>query len=140
MIPRTLGVIWGKDVFVPFPNASISAPLCKDYFGLGRDLQENISKFKKLGNCSTFTEFLIGKSATTSANNYDTAKAFNALDFIDVSWKIAKIAFAAKNSRLTGLRVIYTNGEQTNHGDFDNSLVWECGGQNQSWARRGKAR
>ncbi|KAH7142929.1 hypothetical protein B0J13DRAFT_596179 [Dactylonectria estremocensis] len=126
-VPCMLGVVWGKDVFVPLPNATISPPLCKNFLGLGHDLQGNILRFKKLPNYSTFNDkFLMGESVTTGANNYDTAKAFNALNSIDVNWKIAKIAFASKNSRLTGLLVTYTNGETAKHGDFDKNEVWSC--------------
>jgi hypothetical protein len=124
-IPCTLGVIWGKDAFVPSPMKSISPPLCKGFLGLGRNLQDNIRRFKTVGNYGTFVDkFLMGNSVSTGLENNDV-KHFNALDSIDVSWTLKTIAFASKEGMLTGLKVWYTNGREFTHGTFERE-VWRC--------------
>lgn len=124
-IPCTLGVVWGKDAFVPLPMTPISPPLCKGFLGLGRNLQDNIRRFKTVGNYGAFVDkFLMGNSVSTGLENEDV-KHFNALDSIDVSWTLKTIAFASQDGMLTGLKVWYTNGREFTHGTFERE-VWRC--------------
>lgn len=131
--PCSLGVVWSKDTFVPIPAAALSSPICKSFLCLGKALQDNVSRFKTLNNYAHFADkFLLGVSAAATdkpaaavAAQADTAEAFNALDKIDVDWTIKTMAFASAGGRLTGLKVIYNNGQELTHGKFERE-VWRC--------------
>ena len=125
----TVGAIWGKDGFVPVPPARLQPTLCKDFLGLSKDLQKNIE-----GHLSAFAgKFFMGASlSTTSDGDHDpviggggvfaaepATKHFNALDGIDVNWRIITIGFACDGQgSLSGLRVLYHNGTELHHGSW----------------------
>jgi hypothetical protein len=131
----TLGVVWGKDSFVPIPAARISTPLCKNFLGICPALQDSIKRIKLLKNGRVIADNnFMGTSVTTTkmvetttTQDKDVLKHFNALDEIDITWKIKVLAFASKDNMLTGIRVIYTNGEQVDHGLFAVAdEKWRC--------------
>ena len=69
----------------------------------------------------------MGDFATIKAGDEDKVKHFNALEEIDLDWKIKNIAFAAVNARLTGLKVTYQNGTEIEHGMYyPETEVWQC--------------
>lgn len=120
----SLGLIWGKDGFVPVPQKDPRPPLCKRFLGLSPGLQEDIKRSTQLGS---FAErFLIGNFVTANATD-KPKKHFSSLETIDIDWKIENIAFAAKGNRLAGLRVRYGNGTKLDHGVFTpETEMWEC--------------
>lgn len=120
----SLGLIWGKDGFVPVPQKNPTPPLCKRFLGLSPGLQEDIKRSAHFG--SVAENFLIGDFVTTKATD-EPKKHFSALETIDSDWKIENIAFAAKDNRLAGLRVRYANGTKLDHGVFTQETeMWEC--------------
>ena len=118
----TLGCIWGKDNFVPIPNARIQPSLFKTFLGLSTDLQNNIR-----GHIGFAGNFLMGNSITTSPAFTSTGarptavgtKFFNGLDTIDTYWQIKSIGFASNSGKLCGLKVVYHNGKQYTYGTFN---------------------
>ncbi|KAI9163802.1 hypothetical protein HJFPF1_05429 [Paramyrothecium foliicola] len=126
----TLGVVWSKETFVPIPAAAQSPPICKSFLSLGPKLQENVRRFKTLKEYASYADkFLLGMSAAAEAGDTlpvdDTVTPFNALDTIDLNWTIRSITFASKEGKLTGLKVLYTNGQELKHGNVDRE-VWTC--------------
>lgn len=119
----SLGLIWGKDGFVPVPQKNPRPPLCKRSLGLSPGFQEDIKRSTQLGS---FAEnFLIGNFVTRKATD-KPKKHFSALEDIDIDWKIGNIAFAAKDNRLVGLRVRYGKGTKLEHAVFTQETeMWE---------------
>ncbi|KAK4169843.1 hypothetical protein QBC43DRAFT_283408 [Cladorrhinum sp. PSN259] len=132
-IPCSLGVIFSKDTFVPLPSQPISQPIIKSFLSLSPPLRKNVSQFKSQKSFSTFTgKLLLGLTAAAAAQKEpvdagggDNVSVFNALDKIDVDWTIKSIAFASKEGKLTGLKVLYQNGRELVHGSFERA-VWTC--------------
>ncbi|KAK6525430.1 hypothetical protein TWF694_005568 [Orbilia ellipsospora] len=121
----TMGVIWGKDGFVPVPTGNITMPLCKDFLGLSKEMQE---KIKSLSNrrANFIRKFLMGNPITTSPVPKNKT-IFNALDDIDLHWKIQTIAFSSKEGKLIGIKVIYQNQEELTHGRYTpQNETWRC--------------
>jgi len=125
--PCSLGVIWSKDTFVPLPSAAQSLPIVKSFLSLGKDLRQNVSRFKTLKNFSPFGgKFLLGATAAAADEPPDgEADVFNALDTIDLDWEVVSVAFASSDGRLAGLKVLYRNGREVVHGSFERE-VWRC--------------
>lgn len=123
----TLGVVWGKDAFVPLPMATVSPPICRGGFlSWGRNLQDNVRRFKTLDGYSTFVDkFVMGRAVATGAADNDAVTPFNSLDVIDVDWTLRSLAFASQDGKLTGLKVEYANGQIVEHGIFERQ-VWNC--------------
>lgn len=116
----TLGVVWGKDSFVPMPSARIQPSLCKNFLGLSKDLQDNIK-----GHMAFAGKFFMGSSISTDA--VGTVKYFNALDEIDINWQIKSIGFACNSGRLSGLKVTYHNGKELLQGVYaPETERWVC--------------
>lgn len=116
-----LGVVWGKDSFVPVPTARIQPSLCKGFLNLSQDLQNNIR-----GHLSFAGKFLMGTSVSTNYTG-TTAKYFNALDVIDVHWQLKAIGFASEGGKLRGLKVWYANGREVVHGHYtEETKTWTC--------------
>ena len=116
----TLGVIWGKDSFVPIPTAGIKPTLCRSFLSLSKDLQNNVR-----GHLTFAGKFLMGTPVSTGFAG--PTSHFNALDAIDTHWEIKTIGFASNGSKLCGLKVIYHNGRELLHGDFtEQTKKWTC--------------
>lgn len=122
----SIGIVWGKDHFVPVPSARICSPLCKNFLGLSPALQGNITRFQTLPVYHLLSEkFLMGNSVSTKAKG--SLSYFNALDTIDLVWKMKTIVFASKDRKLCGIRVIYHNGEEVTHGTYSaETETWRC--------------
>ncbi|RGP72364.1 hypothetical protein FLONG3_6760 [Fusarium longipes] len=127
-VPCTLGVVWGKDTFVPKPMASIVPPLSKNFLGFSPSLQTNIQEFQKLKNYSKYADkFLMGRSVSAKLENNEGVTSFNCLNTIDISWKPYRIAFTSKAGRLTGLSVWYPNqSKPLVHGVCEEKPTWTC--------------
>lgn len=115
----TLGVVWGKDGFVPVPSARIQTAICKSFLGLSKDLQYNVQSLdRRLSEV-----FLMGKNLSVDVPANSTVKSFNCLQTIDRNWTIKSIDFATNNDNklggLSGLQVTYGNGEEIVHGGYD---------------------
>lgn len=135
----SLGIVWGKDSFVPIPAARISTPLSKNFLGLCPELQNSIKAIKLLKNAHIISDnsFMGTSVATTKAiesvttdamdAKKDDLKHFNALDEIDINWKIKALAFASKNNKLTGIKVFYQNGQEVACGPYAVAdEKWRC--------------
>lgn len=123
----TLGVVWGKDGFVPVPTNRIQPSICKSFLGLSKDLQNNIEQLPR-----AYAEtFLMGNSISVSGALSPTPlKSFNALQDIDLNWEIKALGFATNNKDklggLCGLKVTYRNGHELVHGHYAKEAVaWE---------------
>ncbi|EPS38324.1 hypothetical protein H072_8001 [Dactylellina haptotyla CBS 200.50] len=122
-----LGVIWGKDGFVPVPTGAPRMPLAKDFL-----CQSPVQK-KKIDLITRTTPQILGKFlmgdvlVTGPIPKNGTTEAFNALEEIDTTWKIKSLGFAASNRKLTGIQVIYLDGTELIHGHYtENTRVWKC--------------
>ncbi|VUC37255.1 unnamed protein product [Clonostachys rosea] len=121
----TLGVVWGKDGFVPVPSTRIQTAICKSFLGLSKELQYNVlSLDRRLSEV-----FLMGKNLSVDVPANSTVKSFNCLQTIDRKWTIRSIDFATNNNGklggLSGLKVTYGNGEEILHGGYrDEDKDW----------------
>jgi hypothetical protein len=143
----SLGIVWGKDNFVPIPAARISTPLCKNFLGLCPALKESIKRIKLLKNARLIsdnnfmgTSVVTTKATKTVAEDATEASVvganstqetdlqhFNALDKIDINWKIKAFTFASKNDKLTGIKILYYNGQEVIQGPYaDADEKWRC--------------
>lgn len=120
----TIGLVWGKNSFVPVPAARIRPSLCTNFLGLSRDLQKNIE-----GHLAFAGKFILGATVTTEFAG--EPKFFNALDTIDVSWTIKTIGFASVSGKLSGLKVVYHNGKEVVHGSYEGNEKWTCNVQSE---------
>jgi len=117
----TLGVVWGRDGFVPVPARPVQLSLARKYLDLPRDLQDSI-RSRPYGFAS---EFLLGASIATSHTTPGTY--FNALEYIDIGWRLRELSFATNGGALRGLRAVYSNGKELVHGDFGGQPeAWKC--------------
>ncbi|KAK0629294.1 hypothetical protein B0T17DRAFT_652973 [Bombardia bombarda] len=127
-LPTTLGVVWGKDAFVPVPSARIAPPLCKDFLGLSPALKDNIRGWSLPRPNGFPGKFLMGHSISTGVASTAPVTVFNALDAIDFSWKVKSIGFAAvEGGKLAGIKVVYFSGRELVHGAYlPATEVWSC--------------
>ena len=121
----SLGVVWGKDTFIPVPPETMAYPLAKSFMSLNTQLQKKIQTISKTSKGDFKSNFYLG--STVTANIAGTPKVFNALDMIDVTWKIRKISFSARGDQLSGLTTTYQNGKELPLGIFGEGtrVVWE---------------
>ncbi|KAK3389204.1 hypothetical protein B0H63DRAFT_536977 [Podospora didyma] len=129
----TLGLVWGKDAFVPVPSARVLPPLSKDFLALSPAMQKNIRDWSLPRPNGFPGRFLLGHSASTSPAGGAGAgepQAFNALDKIDFSWRIKSVGFAAAagaGGKLAGIKVVYFSGKELVHGTYRaETEVWSC--------------
>lgn len=110
----TLGVIWGKDGFVPVPSAPISTPLCRRFLDLSPSLRDKVKGYPK----GYAHNFQLGGSLTCDFER-EGATAFNSLDDINPSWVMSRIDFHCNTTygALCGLKVTYANGRSTGYGN-----------------------
>ena len=132
-----LAVVWGRDSFVPVPPARIQQPLCKGFLGISPQLQNNMR-----GHLTSYAgKFLTGNyiavdrytSTDEAAGDVVTTPKpmptmyFNALDDIDINWRITRLGFASVDNCLTGLMVQYNNGKILKHGSYTKETKrWVC--------------
>lgn len=117
----TLGVVWGRDGFVPVPARPVQLSLARRYLDLPHDLQDSIRSRPR----GFATDFLLGVSIATSHATPGTH--FNALEDIDLGWRLRELSFATNAGALRGLRAVYGNGKVLVHGDFDSQHeAWKC--------------
>lgn len=118
-----LGVVWGRDVATAATNA-VQMPPAKNLLGMGLSLQ---LKTKAVMSKSKPTEhFYLGDCISTGSSS-SAASSFSALDGIVGSSKIRKIAFSVSSGRLSGLKVDYSDDNQTTHGAYSStSEAWSC--------------
>ncbi|KAJ5646646.1 hypothetical protein N7490_003018 [Penicillium lividum] len=127
----SLGVVWGKDSFVPVPNVVLAQPLCRNLLGMSDAMQKDVlGHMARLHNRS---KFLMSDFVYTGIRSEKTV-IFNALSKVESTWTIAKLGFATANSgqgkdRLSGLKVFYTNGKSLAYGAYpekDEEAAWVC--------------
>lgn len=127
----SLGIVWGCDPFVPVPNKRISSPICNNFLSLGAGLQSNIQKFKADEfKASLAEDFLMGRhihSPPSSGSSGPPKPYFNALDQLDLNWKIRTLSFHSMANKLVGLKATYRNDRILKHGNTDIPPVWEIG-------------
>jgi hypothetical protein len=122
----TLGVIWGKDGFVPVPPARIQPSICKTFLGLSKSMQHAI---QQLPHGFTGT-FLMGSNISIRKAFTASHKPFNSLNDIDLNWEIKGLGFATNNKDklggLCGLKVTYRNGHEFTYGHYaEDAVAWE---------------
>jgi hypothetical protein len=109
----SLGIVYGRDRFVPRPLTPEILPISKGHTGLGVEVQKLI--FANYGDKKDKISgyFIMGDSvdATTSATTPAApADYFNHLSVIKIDWQIKDIVFAAKAGKLIGLKTTWVNG------------------------------
>ncbi|KAJ5946379.1 hypothetical protein N7454_003218 [Penicillium verhagenii] len=127
----SLGIVWGRDGFVPIPRLSLEQPLCKNLLGMSGSMQKDVLGHRaRLQNKS---KFVMGDFVHTGVRS-DKTEIFNALSKVDSTWTISKLGFAtAKNeqgkNQLSGLKVFYSNGKSLTYGaypDKNEEATWVC--------------
>ncbi|KAJ5080927.1 hypothetical protein N7456_013637 [Penicillium angulare] len=127
----SLGVVWGKDSFVPTPNSLLPSPLCRNLLGMNQAMQKDVlGHMVRLQNRN---KFIMGDFVFTDITSTKPV-IFNALTDVESTWTIAKLGFATANSgpgkgRLSGLKVLYTNGRSLKYGAYpekDEEASWVC--------------
>ena len=127
----SLGIVWGKDSFVPVPNSPLAQPLCRNLLGMSEAAKKDVlGHMVRLHNRS---KFIMGDFVHTGVRSEKT-EIFNALSKVESTWTIAKLGFATANteqvkSRLSGLKVFYTNGKSLSYGAYpekDEEAAWVC--------------
>ena len=116
-----LGVVWGRDAFVPLLSATISSPICNHLLSLGPVLRETVRDIKSSPNSQVYSDnFLIGKPASSpvAGTSVKPTEHFNPIGKIDVTWRLSNVAFSSKNGKLTGLKVTYRNGKWFTYGKY----------------------
>jgi hypothetical protein len=141
-----LGVVYGKDKFVPRPKYSEVLPICKTYFnyaGAWEDPKDTSAAPKPLtqpakrireeisviyGSLVQFAgRYIMGEmvATTTPGTNY-----FSHLRKIKVGWHLQSIQFGTTDGKLTGLKTTWINGEFDIQGSFppksETNRQWEC--------------
>ncbi|KAJ5547188.1 hypothetical protein N7494_004773 [Penicillium frequentans] len=127
----SLGVVWGKDSFVPVPNSLLEQPMCRNLLGMSEAMQKDVlGHMVRLRNRS---KFIMSDFVSTGISS-DKTVIFNALSDVESTWTIAKLGFATASSgqgkgRLSGLKVFYTNGKTLSYGAYpqkDEEAAWVC--------------
>ncbi|CAM1503263.1 Fc.00g080390.m01.CDS01 [Cosmosporella sp. VM-42] len=118
-----LGIVWGKDIATA-ETRTVQMPPARNLLGMGLSLQQ---KTKAAMSESKPTEhFYMGDCISTGSPS-SSATSFSALDTIDGSSKIRKIAFSVSTGRLSGLKVEYSDNTQVTHGAYSEaSEPWNC--------------
>lgn len=123
----TMGVVWGRDGFVPVPPRKPQVSLCKSFLDLPPAIQRSVTNHPSRNAFAG--EFLMGNSVVTGGVE-EGQEYCNALEKLDFSWKIKNLTFYARDDAsrpaLSGLKVTYTNGMDIVHGP--------CRSANESWS------
>ena len=132
----SLAVVWGRDSFVPVPQVPIQTSVCKSLLGLSPSLQHNmrghLPRFAGKMIAGTYIDTTVAGKRTVNGTT-EAAMAptktdhFNAMDEIDETWRIKALGFATVANKLTGLKVIYQNGREVQHGSYsEDTERWTC--------------
>ncbi|KAF5672034.1 hypothetical protein FHETE_3906 [Fusarium heterosporum] len=118
-----IGIVWGKDIPVSV-TSTIQRPPAKNLLGMGVSLQQKTKN--AMSKTSPTEHFYMGDCVVTGSTS-STANSFSALDTIDATSAISKIAFCTSAGRLSGLRVYYSDGKEVEHGVFvSGNDPWSC--------------
>ncbi|CEO58470.1 hypothetical protein PMG11_03194 [Penicillium brasilianum] len=127
----SLGIVWGKDSFVPVPNSPLSPPLCRNLLGMSQAMQKDL--LGHMVSLKNKSKYMLGHFVHTGIRS-EKSQIFNALSDIDSTYTIAKLGFATATteqgkSGLSGLKVFYTNGKSLIYGAYpkkDEEASWVC--------------
>ncbi|KAJ5263841.1 hypothetical protein N7478_011446 [Penicillium angulare] len=127
----SLGVVWGKDSFVPTLNSLLPSPLCRNLLGMNQAMQKDV--LGHMARLQNRNKFIMGDFVATGISS-EKPVLFNALTDVESTWTIAKLGFATANSgpgqgKLSGLKVSYTNGRSLKYGAYpekDEDASWVC--------------
>lgn len=109
-----LGVVWGRDTVVAATNA-VQTPPAKHLLGMSPALQQKAKA--AMSKTSPTQHFYLGDCVNTSTSA-SAANSFSALDTIDGSSRITKIAFSVSTGGLSGLKVDYSDNKQVTQGAY----------------------
>ncbi|EGX45522.1 hypothetical protein AOL_s00169g128 [Orbilia oligospora ATCC 24927] len=118
-----LGIVWGKDIPMP-ATSTVKMPPAKNLLGMGSSLQQ---KTKTAMSATKPNEhFYLGDCVSTGSSS-SLATSFSALDTIDGSSVIRKIAFSSSSGRLSGLKIKYSDDKQVTSGAYSQANeAWSC--------------
>lgn len=116
----SIGVVWGKDQFIPVPACRIAAPLSADFLHLSPDLRKSISTCSIPGPKAFPGKFIMGHSVSIQSSS-EPEICFNSLDHIDHAWKLKTLSFHTEEEELSGITAEYFNGSKVKHGFCDAS-------------------
>ncbi|KAF3926826.1 hypothetical protein ABW20_dc0101720 [Dactylellina cionopaga] len=118
-----LGIVWGKDTPMA-ATGTVQMPPAKNLLGMGSSLQQKIKT--TMSETKPNEHFYLGDCVSTGSSSSPT-NSFSALDTINGSSKIRKIAFSSSAGRLSGLRVDYSDEKQVTHGVYSQANeAWSC--------------
>lgn len=124
-----LGVVFGQDVFVPVPIPTVRiVPNLFFELNFGErstQIRDSIERIVRL-RPAIIDKFRFGAFVSGGQSREATYQAFNFLDSLDPDWKMKSISFYAKNKKLSGIHVDYTNGKEVSCGVITGTAVWTC--------------
>lgn len=120
--PTSLGVVWGKDRFVPRPESNVSLPLSRTFFNFDQKSMD-LMKSIRSSNPHFHSYFLMGQYL--GGVKKDTA--FNDLEHLKPEKKIKTLAFYTKAGKLAGIKTTWDSGDPKVYGTFPTTVsidVW----------------
>ncbi|KAK6497175.1 hypothetical protein TWF506_004650 [Arthrobotrys conoides] len=118
-----LGIVWGKDVPMP-ATSTVKMPPAKNLLGMGSSLQKKVKTV--MSETKPNEHFYLGDCVSTGSSS-SSATSFSALDTIDGSSVIRKIAFSSSSGRLSGLKIKYSDEKQVTSGAYSQANeAWSC--------------
>lgn len=122
---ESLGVIWGRDDAAGTTSRA-QPPSAKNLLGMSPSLQEKTRK--AMSTSRPDEHFYVGGFVRTGAATTATSvTSFSALESIGASAKITELSFSSASSRLTGLKVVYSDGTSLIHGAYlETNGTWSC--------------
>lgn len=125
----SLGVVEGRDQFVPRPASKEFLPLCRAYSTL-EDKEKALLDDLFKNRMKTFPgKLIMGELLTTGGKPAAGTTYFNHMDKLEIGWAIDYIRFCATtDGKLKGLEVRWTNGQKDLQGTIDNNNAtpWDC--------------
>ncbi|KAK6354949.1 hypothetical protein TWF696_004077 [Orbilia brochopaga] len=118
-----LGIVWGKDTPVA-ATSTVKMPPAKNLLGMGSSLQQKVKA--TMSETKPNEHFYLGDCVSTGPSS-SPATSFSALDTINGSSKISRIAFSTSVGRLSGLKVKYSDEKQVTYGAYTQANeAWSC--------------
>jgi hypothetical protein len=118
---KLLGVVFGKDGFVPVPEEPLTPALCRRYFELDDAMRQQVEstwiKHRKYPGKFLYGRFL---RLTSDANVKKPLAIFDDLGSgLDLGWKLSKLGFANNAGILAGIRMVWSSGRDYSRGNYD---------------------
>ena len=113
----SMGVVFGRDKFVPRPPTPEYLPLCKFYLGLQPEQQTIIQEVFKKKKTWMPGRFIMGE--ILHAQLPEKPPTFNHLQALELGWTLDYVIFRTKNDRLTSMTTAWLGQQPETNGTFD---------------------